>query len=71
MVRQEVLGDPDLHEIAFGDRGMMRGIDACVDSQCLVSAVSLVYSAIDAIAALDRPILVKEGYQPRGFQHLL
>ncbi len=50
-----MLIDPDLDEIINGERGMMRGIDACIKSQCLVSAVALIYSAIDSLAALTRP----------------
>ena len=34
---------------------MFQGIHACVERQCLVSAVALVYSCIDSLAALTRP----------------
>lgn len=47
--------NPDLIEVVKGERGMLRGIEACISSQCLVSALTLVYSTIDALAALDRP----------------
>jgi hypothetical protein len=50
-----MLVDPDLEEIINGERGIMRGIDACIHAQCLVSAVALIYSAIDNLAALTRP----------------
>jgi len=50
-----MLVDPDLNEIVTGQRGMLQGIDACIGAQCLVSAVALVYSSIDALAALTRP----------------
>lgn len=46
---------PELHEVALGPRGMLKGIQACVDQQCLVSSVTLIFSAIDALAALTRP----------------
>jgi hypothetical protein len=49
-----MLVDPQLDEIVNGERGMLRGIDACMSAQCLVSAVSLMYSAIDSVAALAR-----------------
>jgi hypothetical protein len=51
---REMRTNPDLQEIVFGDRGMVRGIEACVRQQCLVSAVALIYSSIDTIAALAR-----------------
>jgi len=51
-----MLVDPDLKEIVSGQRGMLRGVDACVQTQCLVSAVALIYSMIDALSALTRPI---------------
>lgn len=51
-----MLVDPKLQEVAFGPRGMLRGIQACLDQQCLVSAMTLMFAAIDALAALTRPI---------------
>jgi len=51
---------PDLDEVVHGKRGMLRGIQVCVRAQCLVSAVSLVYSTIDALAALTRPACKKD-----------
>jgi hypothetical protein len=50
-----MLVDPDLHEILNGPRGMLKGVDACIRVQCLVSAVALIYSTIDALSALTRP----------------
>jgi hypothetical protein len=50
-----MLVDPELYEITNGQRGMLKGIDACIRAQCLVSAVALIYSAMDALAALTRP----------------
>jgi hypothetical protein len=47
---------PDLIEIVTGDRGMLRGIEACVKQECLVSVVTLIYASIDSLAALTRPI---------------
>lgn len=49
-----MLTNPDLFEIINGPRGMLKGIESCVRSQCLVSAVSLMYSTMDAISALTR-----------------
>lgn len=34
---------------------MLRGIEAALCAQCMVSAVTLCYAAIDAISALSRP----------------
>ena len=48
--------NPELHEIIKGDRGMIRGIEACLKQECLVSSIALIYAAIDSIAALTRPI---------------
>lgn len=51
-----MLTDPDIAEIVRGPRGMMRGIDSCVHQQCLMSAITLIYSTIDALSALTRPL---------------
>jgi hypothetical protein len=48
--------EPTLDIVVNGDRGMLRGIDVAVEASCLVSAVSLMFSTLDALAALDRPI---------------
>jgi hypothetical protein len=50
-----MLVDPDLDEIVNGPRGMLKGVDVCIQAQCLVSAVALIYSTIDALSALTRP----------------
>lgn len=55
-----MLVDPNLREVVVGPRGMLPGIQACLDQQCLVSAVTLVFAAIDALAALTRPINQRE-----------
>src|SRR5262245_55863957 len=51
-----MLVNPKLDEIVNGDRGMLAEIRACLDSQCLVSAVTLMFSSLDALAALTRPV---------------
>lgn len=48
--------DPKLHEIIKGERGMICGIEACLQQECLVSSIALIYAAIDSISALTRPI---------------
>ncbi|MDE2465345.1 MAG: hypothetical protein KGO02_16775 [Alphaproteobacteria bacterium] len=50
-----MLVDPLLEEVVKGPRGMILGIEACVECECLVSAVTLIFAAIDALAALTRP----------------
>jgi hypothetical protein len=55
-----MLVDPDLSEIVNGPRGMLKGIDVCIQAQCLVSAVALIYSTIDALSALTRPATKKD-----------
>jgi hypothetical protein len=50
-----MLTDANLKQIVHGDRGMLRGIEACLHEQCLMSAVSLMFATIDALAALSRP----------------
>lgn len=47
--------DPQLLEIAKGDRGMIRGIEACIERQCLISAIALIFASLDSISALTRP----------------
>jgi len=51
-----MLVEPKLDEVVNGKRGMLTGIRACLDAQCLVSAVTLMFSSMDALAALTRPI---------------
>ena len=45
---------PQLNEIVNGPRGILRGIEICLEDQCLVSGVALIFSAIDSLAALTR-----------------
>jgi hypothetical protein len=51
-----MLVDPELNEVVNGERGMLRGIEVVLSEQCLVSAVGLMFAAIDALSALTRPI---------------
>ncbi|MPZ75128.1 MAG: hypothetical protein GEU77_01235 [Deltaproteobacteria bacterium] len=51
-----MLVDPKLDEVVNGERGMLTGIRICLQSQCLVSAVTLMFSSLDALAALTRPV---------------
>jgi len=48
--------EPTLDEVINGKRGMLRGIEVTLKAQCLVSAVGLIFSTIDSLAALDRPL---------------
>ena len=48
--------EAELKEVVHGRRGMLEGIKACLDRQCLVSALVLMYSTIDALSALGRAI---------------
>lgn len=48
--------EPRLDEVVNGKRGILRGIDIALEAECLVSAVSLIFVAIDSLAALARPI---------------
>lgn len=48
--------DPELDEIVNGKRGMLRAIEVCLSEQCLVSAITLIFATIDALAALTRPL---------------
>ena len=47
---------PELDEIVYGERGMLKAIEVVVAAQCLVSATILVFAAIDSLSALTRPI---------------
>lgn len=51
-----MLVEPRLDKVVNGQRGMLAGIRSCLQSQCLVSAVTLIFSSIDALAALTRPV---------------
>ncbi len=59
--------DPQLLEIVNGQRGMLKGVEACLKQQCLVSAVTLIYSSIDSLAALTRPV----GQRKTNLTHFL
>lgn len=49
-----MMTNPDFDKVWRGHRGMRAGIKACERAKCLVSALTLVYSSIDALAALTR-----------------
>jgi hypothetical protein len=51
---------PSIERVLYGERGIVVGIEACVKAQCVLSALTLVYSAIDAMAGLSRPLKRKE-----------
>src|SRR5690349_15829330 len=51
---------PSLERVVYGPRGMLVGIDACVEAQCVMSAVTLIYATIDAVSALVRPVRTVE-----------
>jgi hypothetical protein len=46
---------PDFEKVWYGPRGMRAGITACIESKCVVSAVTLIYSAVDALSVLACP----------------
>lgn len=46
--------EPRLDEVLNGERGMLKGIELCLERECLVSAVTLLFSAVDALSALTR-----------------
>src|ERR1700682_2492170 len=48
--------EPELDEVVNGQRGILRGIEICLASECLVSGVALIFSGIDSLAALTRPV---------------
>jgi hypothetical protein len=50
-----MLGPGDLDEAVAGPRGLLRGIERCIEGRCLVPALTLIYSAIDVVSALTRP----------------
>jgi hypothetical protein len=51
-----MLGPGELDEAVVGQRGLLPGIEACIKARCLISSLTLIYSAIDAVSALTRPI---------------
>ena len=50
-----MLTKPTLHEVTHGARGMLRGIEAALSAECMMSVVTLCYATIDAVSALSRP----------------
>ena len=48
--------EPRLNEVVRGARGMLSGIQVVLDAECLVSAVALMFAAMDSLAALTRPV---------------
>jgi len=44
-----------LSDVVDGPRGMLKGIEKCLEAECLVSAVTLIFSSVDALASLTRP----------------
>jgi hypothetical protein len=48
--------EPELDELVYGDRGILKGIDLCLSRECLVSGVALIYCGIDSLAALTRTL---------------
>lgn len=46
---------PELNEVIHGERGMLKAVAVLLENQCLVSAVSLMFTTMDALAALTRP----------------
>jgi len=48
--------EPELDELVYGARGILKGIDLCLGRECLVSSVVLIFCGIDSLAALTRPV---------------
>lgn len=55
-----MLTDANLEQIVKGERGMLRGVESCLETQCLMSAVTLIFASMDALAALTRPPALAE-----------
>jgi len=51
-----VITHPSVERVLHGKRGILAGINACVECKCVMSAVTLIYAAIDAMAGLTRPV---------------
>jgi hypothetical protein len=51
---------PSIERVLYGKRGIVAGIESCVNAMCVMSALTLIYSAIDAIAGLARDLDKKE-----------
>ena len=49
-----MMANPDFKKVWRGPRGMRSGIKACERAKCVVSTLTLVFSAIDALSALTR-----------------
>jgi hypothetical protein len=62
-----MLTHPDVERVWYGPRGMQAGIEACIRQKCVVSAVTLIYTSIDALAALTRPLNSKR-VRPSDFK---
>lgn len=48
--------EPTIDEVVYGRRGMLTGIEVVLHEECMVSAVTLMFAAIDALSALSRPV---------------
>jgi hypothetical protein len=48
------VGDP-INDAIYGKHGIKQGIEACFKSECYVSALILIFSAVDAMSNLIRP----------------
>jgi hypothetical protein len=44
--------EPKIEEVVNGPRGMLQGINVALVAECLVSAVGLMFAALDSLAAL-------------------
>jgi len=51
-----VIAHPSVERVLRGERGILAGINACIECKCVMSAVTLIYAAIDAVAGLTRPV---------------
>ena len=49
-----MMTNPDFEKVWHGERGLRAGVRACQQAKCVVSALTLIYSAVDALAALTR-----------------
>jgi hypothetical protein len=54
-----MMTNPEFRKVWGGRRGMRAGIKACEKAKCVVSALTLIYSAIDALATLTRSPTVR------------
>jgi hypothetical protein len=50
-----MLGPGELDEAVRGQRGLLAGIEACLERRCLVSSLTLMLSTIDVVSSLTRP----------------